>query len=86
MKTILEEMVENYHPQNSEEKINCIKESIQEIVLYGLSKAGFFNIAGFYGGTALRIFYGLERFSEDLDFTLFEKDPNFIFANYLPIL
>lgn len=86
MKTILEQMVENYHPKNSEEKINCIKECMQEIVLYGLSKAGFFDKAGFYGGTALRIFYGLDRFSEDLDFTLFKKDSNFKFNDYLPIL
>lgn len=54
----------------------------QEIVLCGLSRAGFFQKAAFYGGTALRIFYGLDRFSEDLDFSLKVKDPAFSLADY----
>ena len=74
MKTILEQMIENYNPRNNEEKRNVIKEVMQELVLCGLSKAGFFNEAAFYGGTALRIFYGLDRFSEDLDFSLLKKE------------
>lgn len=77
MNTILEQMIENYHPKNAEEKRNVIKEIMQEIVLCGLSKAGFFNEAAFYGGTALRIFYNLDRFSEDLDFSLLTKNKNF---------
>lgn len=54
-----------------------MKEIMQEIVLCGLSRAGFFKEAAFYGGTALRIFYGLDRFSEDLDFSLEEKNEEF---------
>ena len=54
-----------------------MKEIMQEIVLCGLSLAGFFKEAAFYGGTALRIFYGLDRFSEDLDFSLEEKNEEF---------
>lgn len=54
-----------------------MKEIMQEIVLCGLSRAGFFKEAAFYGGTALRIFYGLDRFSEDLDFSLEEKMEEF---------
>ena len=77
MKTILEQMIENYNPRNNEEKRNVIKEVMQELVLCGLSKAGFFNEAAFYGGTALRIFYGLDRFSEDLDFSLLKKEKEF---------
>ena len=50
---------------------------MQEIVLCGLSRAGFFKKAAFYGGTALRIFYGLDRFSEDLDFSLEAEDLDF---------
>lgn len=70
MKTILEQMVEAYQSKNNEEKRNVVKEVMQEITLCALSKAGFFDVAAFYGGTALRIFYGLDRFSEDLDFSL----------------
>ncbi|MBC7398469.1 MAG: nucleotidyl transferase AbiEii/AbiGii toxin family protein [Mucilaginibacter sp.] len=55
---------------------------MQEIALAGLSRAGFFEKAAFYGGTALRIFYGLDRFSEDLDFSLLEVDPNFSLSRY----
>ncbi|WP_289186538.1 nucleotidyl transferase AbiEii/AbiGii toxin family protein [uncultured Dubosiella sp.] len=86
MKTILEQMIEAYHPTNNEEKRNAIKEVMQEIVLCGLSKAGFFKKAAFYGGTALRIFYGLNRFSEDLDFSLLSKNEHFDFEQYFPVL
>ena len=86
MKTILEQMIEEYHPKNNEEKKNAIKEVMQEIVLCGLSKSGFFSDAAFYGGTALRIFYGLDRFSEDLDFSLLKKDKDFDLQEYFPIL
>lgn len=86
MKTILEQMIETYNPKNNEEKKNAIKEVMQEIVLCGLSKAGFFNEAAFYGGTALRIFYGLDRFSEDLDFSLLIKNKDFDLSSYLPTL
>ncbi|WP_294561054.1 nucleotidyl transferase AbiEii/AbiGii toxin family protein [uncultured Traorella sp.] len=86
MKTILEQMIEEYNPKNNEEKKNAIKEVMQEIVLCGLSKSGFFSDAAFYGGTALRIFYGLDRFSEDLDFSLLKKDKDFDLQEYFPIL
>lgn len=86
MKTILEQMIESYNPRNNEEKRHVVKEVMQEIVLCGLSKAGFFNVAAFYGGTALRIFYGLDRFSEDLDFALLAKDRSFDLERYFPIL
>jgi predicted nucleotidyltransferase component of viral defense system len=59
---------------------------MQEIVLCGLSRAGFFKKAAFYGGTALRIFYGLDRFSEDLDFSLEAEELNFDLASYFPVL
>jgi len=86
MKTILEQMIEGYHPKNNEEKRNVIKEVMQEIVLCGLSRAGFFNESAFYGGTALRIFYGLDRFSEDLDFSLLVKNKDFDLVKYFPVL
>ena len=65
---------------------NAMKEIMQEIVLCGLSRAGFFQKAAFYGGTALRIFYGLDRFSEDLDFSLVTADPDFDLTVYFPVL
>lgn len=60
-----------------------IRESLQEMALLGLGRHGFFEKAAFYGGTALRILYGLDRFSEDLDFTLLRPDEQFDFAPYL---
>lgn len=86
MNTVLEQMIEHYNPKNIDDKRNVIKEVMQEIVLCGLSKAGFFNEAAFYGGTALRIFYGLDRFSEDLDFSLLVKDKEFDLSKYFPVL
>jgi predicted nucleotidyltransferase component of viral defense system len=56
---------------------------MQEIALSGLARAGFFNHAAFYGGTALRIFYQLPRYSEDLDFSLLIKDPSFKMLPFL---
>jgi hypothetical protein len=56
---------------------------MQEIALYGLQQAGFFEVAAFYGGTALRIFHGLPRFSEDLDFSLLKPLPEFSLQPYL---
>ena len=79
-------MIEEYHPKNNEEKRNVVKEVMQEIVLCGLSRAGFFHEAAFYGGTALRIFYGLDRFSEDLDFSLLIKNKDFDLQKYFPLL
>lgn len=61
---------------------NALKEVIQFICLLGLHRGGFFDKACFYGGTALRILYGLDRFSEDLDFCLVEKDQNFELSKY----
>ncbi len=86
MNAAVEEMLKKYNAPTPEEKMNAMKEIMQEIVLCGLSRAGFFNRAAFYGGTALRIFYGLDRFSEDLDFSLTQEDPSFDFAAYFPLL
>lgn len=86
MDTVVEQMLQRYHAETVYEKKNVIKEIMQEIVLCGLSRAGFFKEAAFYGGTALRIFYGLDRFSEDLDFSLIKGDPDFDLAKYFPVL
>ncbi|EAJ0057665.1 nucleotidyl transferase AbiEii/AbiGii toxin family protein [Campylobacter jejuni] len=81
---IIEQMLKKYNPQSETELINALKEIFQEITLLGLYRGGFFNKAAFYGGTSLRILYGLERFSEDLDFSLLEKNKNFDIEKYFP--
>ena len=86
MNSIIDEMLKNYQTETLDEKKNAIKEIIQEVVLCGLARAKFFEKAAFYGGTALRIFYGLDRFSEDLDFSLKKPDKDFNLSSYFPIL
>ncbi len=86
MNNVIETMISRYNPQNNVERENAIKEVIQEIALAGLSRGGFFDKAAFYGGTCLRLFYGLNRFSEDLDFALVDKDLNFDLSKYFPYL
>ena len=86
MNPLIEQMLIPYQAQTLYDKENAIKEVVQEIVLCGLSRAGFFQAAAFYGGTALRIFYGLDRFSEDLDFSLKRSDADFDLSSYLPAL
>ena len=86
MNTAIEQMLKNYRIENIYDQKNAMKEIMQEIVLCGLSRAGFFQKAAFYGGTALRIFYGLDRFSEDLDFSLVTADPEFDLTVYFPVL
>ena len=82
MNNIIEQMLEKYEIKNSNDELNALKEIIQEIVLSGLSRSGFFDEAAFYGGTALRIFYNLNRFSEDLDFALLLPNKNFDLSKY----
>ncbi len=83
MTTTVESLLENYNPKSKNEYENAIQEIMQEISLMGLWRAKFFEHAAFYGGTSLRILYGLNRFSEDLDFSLLKPDPTF---NLLPFL
>ena len=86
MNTVIEEMLKSYQVDNIYDRKNAMKEIMQEIVLCGLSRAGFFKEAAFYGGTALRIFYGLDRFSEDLDFSLEQINLDFGLCSYFPVL
>lgn len=82
MNNIIEQMLTKYEVKNTDDKINALKEIIQEIVLCGLSRGNFFSVAAFYGGTALRIFYKLDRFSEDLDFALITPSKDFQIQKY----
>jgi len=86
MKQVLSQMLSKYQINNINDKKNAIKEIVQEVVLCGLARGGFFKEAAFYGGTALRIFYGLDRFSEDLDFSLITTNPDFDITKYFPYI
>ena len=80
---MLKQWLDSYNPKTIEDNRNALREIMQEIALAGLYRAGFYKYAAFYGGTALRIFYGLPRFSEDMDFSLLEKNESFRLKPYL---
>lgn len=84
MNPALKDMLDAYQPQTPTDYQNAVREVVQEIALLGLWRGGFFEKAAFYGGTALRIFHGLRRFSEDLDFTLLSADDTNRLETYLP--
>ncbi len=86
MNEIIQARLASYNAASDGEAENAIKEIIQEIALYGLWRAKFFDVAVFQGGTSLRILQKLPRFSEDLDFMLLEPDPKFDWAPFLKIL
>lgn len=65
---------------------NALYETMQQVALAGLYRGGFFKVAAFYGGTCLRQFHQLGRYSEDMDFTLTRKIPNFRFEDYFPYI
>jgi len=67
---MIQQWLEEYHPKDQQEAEQALREIMQEVTLAGLNRSSFFKKAAFYGGTALRIFYGLNRFSEDLAFSL----------------
>ena len=76
------DMLASYHCQNAREVTNALREIMQNVALFALSRTDFFQKAAFYGGTALRILYGLNRGSEDMDFTLLESDATFDLGKY----
>ncbi|MCI5681824.1 MAG: nucleotidyl transferase AbiEii/AbiGii toxin family protein [Paludibacteraceae bacterium] len=82
MNDIYRNMLAQYDLTNELQQRNAIFEVNQQIILSGLYQGGFFEKAAFYGGTCLRIFYGLQRFSEDMDFSLLHTDEQFNFTLY----
>lgn len=86
MKGIFDQMLSQYDTSTAASLRNATFEVMQQIVLAGLQRGGFFDKASFYGGTCLRIFHGLQRFSEDLDFSLLAKDENFNIEDYFPAI
>ena len=84
--TLYDSMVESYAPKSALERQAVQQEVMQLIALSGLARGGFFEKAAFYGGTCLHLFYGMERFSEDMDFSLLSPDPKFDFESYFPAI
>ncbi|WP_296261588.1 nucleotidyl transferase AbiEii/AbiGii toxin family protein [uncultured Phocaeicola sp.] len=84
---IYDNMLSVYSVTTEQERRNAIFEVNQQVILAGLYNGGFFDVAAFYGGTCLRIFHGLQRFSEDMDFSLLAPDDKFDFTKYFqPII
>lgn len=79
-------MIQKRSPRTEHDYQRGLREVLQEAALAGLWRVSFFDRAAFYGGTALRLFYGLDRFSEDLDFTLLNPDPSWNLTDYLSAL
>ena len=80
---IIQERFDTYQCASQQEEENALREISQEIALAALSRADFFKKAAFQGGTCLRIFYGVERFSEDLDFSLKNPSRRFSLEPYI---
>jgi hypothetical protein len=83
MNHVLKSLISDYSRSNEEESIQALREILQHIALLGLWRSKFFEKAAFYGGTALRIFYGLPRFSEDMDFSLLNPNTGFSLVPYI---
>ncbi len=79
---MIESMLVKYSINDSGDFHRAIREIMQEIALAGLYRSGFFEKAAFYGGTALRVFHGIDRFSEDLDFSLLSDNNDFLLDPY----
>ena len=75
-------MLDRYPLQTGDDCVNALREILQELALLGLWRSKFFEHAAFYGGTALRVLHGLDRFSEDIDFSLLAPDPGFSLGQY----
>lgn len=86
MNSILSDMLSPYQNRGEINTERAFREVAQQILLAGLARTDFFDHASFYGGTCLRIFYGLDRFSEDLDFGITSNDPSFSLSEYLPAI
>ena len=77
-------MQARYEGNSSEDSVRAPREILHEIALLGLWRSKFFDKAAFYGGTALRLLYGLDRYSEDLDFSLLTPAPEFATGSPMP--
>ena len=80
---MIEQRLANYNCKTDVEEQQAIREITQEVVLAALGRGSFFKHALFQGGTCLRIFYGLNRFSEDMDFILRDVNPDFRLKDHI---
>ena len=80
---LIQKRLADYRASGELEEENALKEIVQEVMLFALWQADFFEVAAFQGGTSLRILHGMTRFSEDIDFILREPDPGFTWQPYL---
>ena len=83
MNDLVKARLRSYHSKTAQQEKDALREVIQEITLLGLWRGKFFEHAAFYGGTALRILYQLDRFSENLDFTALRRTSGAVLDNYL---
>jgi len=83
MHDAISRMMSKYECRGANDYSNSLREILQEIALLGLWRGRFFEKAAFYGGTALRILYGLDRFSEDMDFSLLKPMKDFNLSAYM---
>jgi predicted nucleotidyltransferase component of viral defense system len=86
MNEVIARMLDRYESRSVENYVRALREILQEIALLGLWRSKFFEKAAFYGGTALRILYGIDRYSEDLDFSLLKPMPDFDISRYISAL
>lgn len=84
--SVFDQMMSRYEIKSENDRRNAIHEVMQEITLAGLYRSGFFDKAAFYGGTCLRIFHSMSRFSEDMDFSLRAKVESFYLEDYFPAI
>lgn len=82
MHEAIKRMLNKYNCKSMNDYINALREILQEIALLGLWRGKFFEKAAFYGGTSLRIIHGLDRFSEDMDFSLLTQMEEFDLSRY----
>ena len=82
MHDAIRSMLDRYECRSRDDYVNALREILQDVALLGLWRSKFFQHAAFYGGTALRFLYGLDRYSEDLDFSLLKPDESFSLKAY----
>ena len=84
--SVFDRMMSQYPQKTAGDRRNATYEVMQQVVLAGLYRGGFFEHAAFYGGTCLRLFHGVERYSEDMDFSLLKKNESFSLERYFPAI
>jgi predicted nucleotidyltransferase component of viral defense system len=82
MNDAVRRMLAKYDMRSVDDTVRALREILQEIALLGLWRSRFFEHSAFYGGTALRILHGIDRFSEDLDFSLVRPNTEFSLARF----